>query len=339
MLLCARHSAGYPKHQLYNIASNCDRKHFERQRFKFFAVMGKLASVHDKFVRAILGNRELAIDYFKSHLPSFVSDRLDFSTLTQLPDSYLSKRLQKTMSDIVYSCRLAGDSAGVKISQLVEHKSKPEKYVPIQLGGYLYSGYQRQIDNKETLSVIIPVLLYNGQRKWKYPAFSDLFKNLAPEWQQFLPSFDYIYVDLSSMPDEQLEALSNQFLAACFLALKHARDEKWLIDNAIDIFTRAVEEPGNLLEQFAVYFFENSVPSEAKVWEILELIPEPKRDKIMNTFEMFEKKGIEQGIEKSKESFVRNLLANTELSVSKIAELAETSDDFVVRIQSLLNVK
>jgi flagellar biosynthesis/type III secretory pathway protein FliH len=75
----------------------------------------------------------------------------------------------------------------------------------------------------------------------------------------------------------------------------------------------------------------------------------------MNTFEMFEKKGIEQGIEKgmekgmekgieqgiekSKESFVRNLLANTDLSVSKIAELAETSDDFVVRIQALQKAK
>ena len=66
--------------------------------------MGKIKTPHDNFVRAILADKEIAIEYFKNYLPAFVSNQLDFSTLTQLSDTYLSKNLRKTMSDIIYSC-------------------------------------------------------------------------------------------------------------------------------------------------------------------------------------------------------------------------------------------
>ena len=39
--------------------------------------------------------------YFKNYLPDFVRERLDFSELQQLPGTYLSDELKKTMSDII----------------------------------------------------------------------------------------------------------------------------------------------------------------------------------------------------------------------------------------------
>ncbi len=92
---------------------------------------------HDDFIRNILSNKEIAVDYFKNYLPDFVRERLDFSELIQLPDTYLSDDLKNTMSDIVYSCRLKGTEATVKVSLLIEHKSHPDKYTPVQIGGYI----------------------------------------------------------------------------------------------------------------------------------------------------------------------------------------------------------
>ena len=106
---------------------------------------------HDDFIRNILSNKEIAIEYFKSYLPDFVSERLDFSQLIQLPDTYLSDELKKTMSDIVYSCGLKGGKGSIKVSLLIEHKSHPDKYTPVKVGGYLFSAYQKQIRNKEPL--------------------------------------------------------------------------------------------------------------------------------------------------------------------------------------------
>lgn len=36
----------------------------------------------------------------------------------------------------------------VKIALLIEHKSAPYKYTPIQIGGYIFSGLLRQIANE-----------------------------------------------------------------------------------------------------------------------------------------------------------------------------------------------
>ena len=67
--------------------------------------MDKTPSIHDSFIRSILSDKGIAIDYFKASLPAFIRERLDFSTLEQLPDSYVSSELRKTVSDIVYSCQ------------------------------------------------------------------------------------------------------------------------------------------------------------------------------------------------------------------------------------------
>ena len=126
--------------------------------------MGGLNSnVHDNFIRAILADKEIAVDYFRSCLPSLISEQLDFSTLTQIPDTYLSPKLRKTMSDIIYSCEKKNSSVRIKVCLLIEHKSYFDKYTSAQIGSYIFSGLEKQIHNKEKISVIIPILLYHGK--------------------------------------------------------------------------------------------------------------------------------------------------------------------------------
>jgi len=80
----------------------------------------------------------------------------------------------------------------IKICLLIEHKSYPNKYTPVQIGGYIYSALQKQADNKEDLSLVIPILLYHGRGRWKYQTLSALYKNLEDEWKQYIPDFDYV---------------------------------------------------------------------------------------------------------------------------------------------------
>lgn len=62
--------------------------------------MAKHISKHDTFIRAIMANQQIALDYFQICLPEHLIEKLDFSTFRQLPDTYISKDLQKSMSDI-----------------------------------------------------------------------------------------------------------------------------------------------------------------------------------------------------------------------------------------------
>jgi len=313
-------------------------------------------TIHDNFIRAILSDKVVAISYFENYLPSFVSEQLDFSTLTQIPDTYLSEKLRKTMSDIVYTCHKKAGKGEIKVSLLIEHKSYIDKYTPVQIGGYIFSGLQKQLDNKEKLSIIIPVLLYHGKGKWEYQPLLSLFENVDPEWNSFVPNFDYIYNNLGEIRDEQVEALNNKFLAASLLSLKHTFQEDWLGLHILRMLFLAEEAPKNLQKSFAVYLFERSKLSGNAITQLLQSLPLILKETVMSTAESFVEKGkrigiergikeglekgLEKGIEMGKADVITSLLLNTDFTISKIAMLSNVSEDFVVKIQSQIsNVK
>ena len=294
---------------------------------------------HDDFIRHILSNKEIAVEYFKNYLPDFVRDRLDFSQLMQLPDTYLSDELKKTMSDIVYSCKLKESEHTVKVSFLVEHKSHPDKYTPVQVGGYLFSAYQKQIQNKEPLSIVIPVLLYHGNVKWQYRSLANLFEGLDKEWEQFIPSFEYIYNDLGRLSDSEIKALNNKFLAASFLTLKHSQEKEWLERNAAGLLLLASEGPKGLKKGFIIYLYSRGRLEE----KILNSLPDPIKKDVMNTLDIYIEKGRKEGIEKGKEekSFevVESLITKLGLDDFQVAEIAKVPVSFVKKVRNTLRKK
>jgi len=303
-------------------------------------------TIHDNFIRSILADKVVAASYFENYLPSFVSEKLDFSTLTQIPDTYLSERLRKSMSDIVYTCQRKEGGEEVKVCLLIEHKSYVDKYTPVQIGGYIFSGLQKQLDNKEKLSIIIPVLLFHGNGRWEYQTLLDLYDHVDAEWNAFIPNFSYIYNNLGDIPDEAVEALNNKFLAASLLALKHTFQTDWLGFNILRMLVLAEEAPKNLQKSFAVYLFERSMLSGDLIEKLLESLPSVLKETIMSTADTFVEKGkkigieegikegLEKGIEKGKADIIKSLLLNTDFTISKIAALTSVSEDFVLNIQT-----
>src|SRR5690606_26980904 len=96
-------------------------------------LMANIPSAHDNFFRLLLDDSQLALDYFKSALPEHVIRLLDLGSLKRLPDSYVSAELEKTMSDVVYTCRRSGGNSRVTVCLLVEHKSYRDNYTPVQI--------------------------------------------------------------------------------------------------------------------------------------------------------------------------------------------------------------
>ena len=315
--------------------------------------MDKNPPVHDNFIRSILADKGIAADYFTASLPAFIRERLDFATLEQLPDSYVSDELRETVSDIVYSCRRKDGTDGVKISLLVEHKSYPDRHAPIQIGGYIFSGLLKQVRNGEKPSLIIPVLLYHGRDKWEYRTLKDLFGDIEPEWQKYVPDFDYIYHNLGEVPDEQLEMLNNNFLKASLLALKHSFERGWLEANATRLLVWSEDTAENLRKGFVVYFFGRAKLEKSKILKIMETLPSSVRKTVKSTADYFREEGREEGlqeglqkgrqeghqeghqegVQKQTEKVVRNLVRASGLADEQIAEMTEVSVDYVVSIR------
>ncbi len=293
--------------------------------------MTAITTIHDKFIRAILSDKDIAADYFRACLPEHLSTILDFSTLTQLPDTYVSKELRKTLSDIVYACRIKGSRRKVKISLLLEHKSKPDLFTPVQLGGYLFSGFQRQIAQERKVSPIIPVLLYHGREKWEYHTLASHFEELDSWLRPFLPDYDYVYHNLGDIPDHQIQNLENKFLQASFLALKYSRLKEELIKRIPAILSLAMEQRNNLQNSIIVYTFEVSGLEEDEIITLIEQTPLNIKSAIMDTLNIFEKKGVRVQTEKT----VRNMIVRN-YSDREICEVLEVTPDYVARIREAI---
>ncbi|MBX2922535.1 MAG: Rpn family recombination-promoting nuclease/putative transposase [Chitinophagaceae bacterium] len=310
--------------------------------------MSSDTTVHDSFIRNILANKKIARDYFIKYLPASVSKKLNFSTLAQLPDTYLSDDLKKSMSDVVYGCDRKDGRGSVKVCLLVEHKSYPDKYTPVQIGGYIFSALQKQVQNKEPLSLVIPVLLYHGKGKWQYRTLAGLFENIEEDWKQYIPDFEYIYNNLGALTDAEVERLNNKFLAASFLALKHGFEKEWLGRNAVNLLLLASAGPKELQKGFIIYLYSRGKLEEKKV---LNSLPEPIKKTIMSTLDIYIErgrkegikegigKGIEKGIEKGREQVVQNLLAAGKFSLSEIAGFAGVTESFVKKVRAALQKK
>ena len=298
--------------------------------------------MHDKFIRAIFADKEIAISYFTSCLPSAVSQHLDFTTLTQIPDTYLSEELRKSMSDIVYACQRKEGKGSVRVCLLIEHKSAPDIYTPIQMGRYIFSALQKQVDSKDLpLSMVIPVLLYHGKDKWEYQTLAGLFEDIELGWQQFLPDFAYIYNNLGDISDAQLATVGNKFLEASMLALKHSFEKVWLGKNTLKLLVLAADASDGLQRSFIIYLFDRNELKEPDITEIFASASDNIKNKVMSTLDYFIEKGIEKGVEKGRQEmaekknyeFVCNLLATNKFTIAEIASLASVTEAFVIKVK------
>ena len=301
---------------------------------------GEHTSKHDTFLRSIMGNQQVALDYFQACLPVQLLKKLDFSTLRQLPDTYVSKELQKSISDVVYACQRVGGVGEVKISLLIEHKSYVDRYTSIQIGSYIFSGLLKQIADGEKPSLIIPILLYHGKSRWEYKTLSSLSEGLEPDLTEFLPDYQYVFHNLGEIPDQQIKALHNKFLAASLLAMKYSVLKDRLNELIPTILNLAGEMDQNLQTSLIVYTFVNSELSEQQIIELTRSLPVQIKETVMSTLDIFVEKGRKQGIEEAKrevqqktENAARNLIKQSLLNDEQIASALEVTVNYVADIR------
>jgi len=181
---------------------------------------------------------------------------------------------------------------------LIEHKSDIDHLVPVQLLYYISSAYYKQIKQGQSLRLIIPVLFYHGNKPWPYQRLSGLFSEQYATLFNFLPDFDYIYNNIQVLSDEQLMNLSNQFLVAALLSMKHSKESDWLLKNVVFIIKRALASDRNLKRSVFVYLFSQIKPTDTIMKTIGQELERPDQEEFYSMYDWLIDQGIEKGIEK-----------------------------------------
>ncbi len=300
--------------------------------------MNNSTSKHAAFIRAIMGKPTIARDYFRTCFPTHVIGRLDFSTLTRLPDTYVPEELYETISDIVYSCQRMDRKDDVKISLLISHGNYLDNHTSILIGSYLFSGLAKQSNNGLRPSLIIPVLLYHGKESRKDPSQKSLFSEMDADLSEFVPSPEYIFHNLRDLSDDTIRENDNKFLAASLLAIKYSFSKsqlKQMIPNILSLSSAQKDE--DLQNHLIGYILESTGLEADQLIAITQNLSPKTKEAEVNTLDLFAQrgylKGYQKGVEEAREKMVRNLIKIPDLTDELIATATDLPIDRVVSIR------
>jgi len=175
---------------------------------------------HDTFVKEVFSHKEQAEDFLKNYLPQDICRLIDFDSLSLVKDSFVDEELKEHFSDLLYEVQLSSRPGFIYL--LFEHKSTPERFTGLQLLRYMvkiWDLYLKQ-NHEPILPVIIPLVIYNGHRRWMIKTnFSYLFGEIEKELNKYIPEFNYLLYDLSTLSDEEIKG--RVILKATLMALKY----------------------------------------------------------------------------------------------------------------------
>lgn len=308
---------------------------------------------HDKFFKEALSRLDIVRDYITTFLPKSIVVKLDLGSLELSKDSYLTKELHKSFSDLVYRCRYGQGKQTISIALLFEHKSRPDRYIRLQLLQYMLNMWEAQRNNKIPLTPIMPIVFYHGQQPWIKRPFAALFKKIDHDLRRFLPEWDYALTDLNKYQIEDIANLKAGILINLLLAYKLRYDEAAIKANfRLLLNTGSKPENRNFIVTIFVYLMSVTDINSNELDNMLTQIPDDVKPAIMTTYDRLIakgreegiKQGLEKGLEKGLEQGVELKTVQTienmhreGFSIAIIARLVDVEEAFVQRVISHLS--
>ena len=160
------------------------------------------------------------------------------------------------------------------------------------------------------MTLIIPIVLYQGKRKWvKRDVYAYFDKKLPTSLRPFCPNFDYFLTDLQTLSDEQILELNKGLLINTLLMMKHIWEPEFVLKNPDLIFVHLED---NQYSDFQIsilaYFFRNADIAREKVQTFIKALPTSINKNAMSTYEMIVEEGVARGRKEALEQATREML-------------------------------
>jgi predicted transposase/invertase (TIGR01784 family) len=167
--------------------------------------MNKTVMPHDHAFRSAMANKQVATEFFQSHLPDIVKQTIDFESLYLHPETFVNKELRFTSADVLYEVRIAQQESYIYV--LSEHQRNPEPLMPFRVLQYIVAimeQHRKQHPNENTLPLVVPLVFFNGKNAYPYSA--DI-KDLIAAPRALIDSVlfqPFTLIDTHELSDEQI---------------------------------------------------------------------------------------------------------------------------------------
>ena len=129
---------------------------------------------------------------------------------------------------------------------------------------------------------------------------------------RFLPSFDFIFINLQKYSDKVIRGFDSIFLQKSLLSFKHHLDKTYLQEHIVELIFKGydheiTEQMRSFMRMITVYLTAVSGMSSGEIKEKVNKSDNNLKSEAMSIFEEIEQKGIEEGIEKGVEKTLLKL--------------------------------
>jgi len=124
----------------------------------------KIHQPDDRFFQEAMSDPEVVKGYIQHFYPE-IARIADLSSLNLENSSRLRPNLKRFEADVIYRCRFQGAADDhFYFCLLFEHKSKPDKYIAVQVGLYIMELLSSIVKKQgRKLEPVLPLIFYNGK--------------------------------------------------------------------------------------------------------------------------------------------------------------------------------
>ncbi len=321
-------------------------------------------SVHDSGYKRLFSNHTI----FRQLVETFIEEdwvsELDFGRAERLDKSFISEHYKETESDLIYQVPFRNSEQVIYLYILIEFQSNVQRFMVLRTLNYMTNFYMDylltfQDVRKLKLPALFPIVLYNGEEKWRAPAtMAELIEPYPPLGKHSL-NFEHFVIAENQYGKEALLAVRN-IVSTLFLAEVYY-DLPLLVERLLELFDHETDKQAlslflNWFRQLAARGYipqsdytqlEQEYRTKEEVTSMLVKALEREREEILHRgietgkelgIETGKKIGIETGkkigIETGKEEITRQIvraMAKKGFAPSLIAEITQLSEADVAR--------
>jgi len=201
-----------------------------------------------------------------------------------------------------------------------------------------HDGFFRKLMS-EPQRLIISILFYHGKRSWEYKPIGQHFGRIDKALKEYLPDFDYLYLNIREQSDKEIKAFPNPLLANAILVMKHFYDQSYLLNNMRVFLIGSMDEQGNFYKPLVVYLFDKLREQTQEIQEAMSDVPTPLKSEAMSILDAYEAKGKAEGkaegkSEKTRETCI-NMIKNG-FANEVICQILEVEEEYVDNLRAVL---
>ncbi len=203
--------------------------------------------MHDPAYKLLFSRPRMVRDLLHGFAARSWSGALDFDTLTPLPAAFVGEDLRQRHGDLLWRVRFRG-RGWLYLVLLLEFQATVDPTMAARMLDYSVMLQRRLIadgvlSERGALPPVLPVVLYNGRRRWTAPVEAAALVAAEDEaLAQYQPSQRYYVLDVGRVPDPDLPADN---LVSALAGLEKARGTPGLnaaLGALIDLLAAAGDE-------------------------------------------------------------------------------------------------